>query len=85
MESIIGIEQLDEFIINNNNKNILLLYFGTNRCLPCNILKERIIKESNIEMSKLLVCYIDIDLPENGEIIDIYNVSILPTQQLDQL
>jgi thioredoxin-related protein len=80
MKSIIGIDQLDEFIINNNNNNILLLYFGTNRCSPCNILKERIIKESSSEMPKLSVCYIDIDLKENGELIDIYCIKVLPTQ-----
>jgi hypothetical protein len=79
MISILGIEQLDEFIINNSDK-ILLLYFGAKRCSPCNILKERIINESNNEMPKLLVGYIDVDIPENDEIADTYNVKMLPTQ-----
>jgi len=79
MISILGIEQLDEFIINNTDK-ILLLYFGANRCKPCNILIEKINKESAIEMPNLLVCYIDVDLKENDEIIDIYEIKILPTQ-----
>ena len=79
MISILGIEQLDEFIINNTDK-ILLLYFGANRCKPCNMLKEKINKESETEMPNLLVCYIDVDLKENDEIIDIYQINILPTQ-----
>jgi len=79
MNSISGIEQLDEFIINNKDK-ILLLYFGAQRCAPCNILKERIIKESPNNMPKLLVCYIDVDLQENNDSADLYDVKILPTQ-----
>ena len=78
MISILGIEQLDEFIINNSDK-ILLLYFGAKRCSPCNILKDRIINESD-EMPKLLVGYIDVDLEENNDIADTYDVKMLPTQ-----
>ena len=79
MISILGIEQLDEFIINNSDK-ILLLYFGAKRCAPCNMLKDRINKESQSEMPKLLVCYVDVDLEENDEIGDMYDVKMLPTQ-----
>jgi thioredoxin-like negative regulator of GroEL len=79
MISILGIEQLDEFIINNTDK-ILLLYFGADRCRPCNILKERIENESKNEMPKLLVCYIDVDLKDNDEIADMYDIKMLPTQ-----
>ena len=79
MNYILGIDQLDEFIINNTDK-ILLLYFGAERCAPCNILKEKIINESNTEMPKVLVCYIDVDLEENDNITDIYNITMLPTQ-----
>lgn len=79
MISILGIEQLDEFIINNTDK-ILLLYFGAKRCSPCNILKDRIIKDSSTEMPNLLVAYIDVDVEENNEIADMYDINILPTQ-----
>ncbi len=79
MISILGINQLDEFIINNNGK-ILLLYFGAKRCAPCNNMKERLNNESSTEMPNLLVAYIDIDLSENDEIADMYDVKILPTQ-----
>lgn len=79
MISILGIEQLDEFIINNTDK-ILLLYFGAKRCSPCNILKDRILKESKTEMPNLLVSYIDVDISENDEIADMYDVKMLPTQ-----
>lgn len=78
MICISGFEELDNFIINNNDDNILVLYFGVNRCSPCNMLKERILKNKN-EMSKLLLCYIDVDLKENKEIIYNYNIKILPT------
>lgn len=79
MISILGVEQLDEFIINNADK-ILLLYFGANRCAPCNILKERINKESETIMPNLLVCFVDVDLKDNDEIVDMYDVRMLPTQ-----
>lgn len=79
MISILGITQLDDFIIKDVNK-ILMLYFGSNGCSPCNILKTRIAKECETEMPKLSVCYIDVDLQENGEILDTYdNIKILPT------
>jgi thioredoxin-like negative regulator of GroEL len=79
MISIVNIEQLDEFIINNSDK-ILLLYFGAKRCSPCNILKDRILYESHEKMPNLLVGYIDVDIEENNEIADIYDVKMLPTQ-----
>jgi thioredoxin-related protein len=79
MISILGIDQLDEFIINNNDK-VLLLYFGAERCSPCNILKNRILKESTSEMPNLLISYIDVDLLENDKLCDIYDIRILPTQ-----
>jgi len=81
MISISGIDQLDEYILNNkNNDKILLLYFGADRCSPCNILKNRINKECENEMQKLLVFFIDVDLQENDEIVDLYDIRILPTQ-----
>ena len=80
MKSIIGVEQLDNFIIDNNNDNILLLYFGANRCSPCNLLKDRLNNECSKEMPKLLVGYIDVDLDENDEINNLYDIKMLPTQ-----
>ena len=79
MISIAGIDQLDECIINNED-NILLLYFGAKRCEPCNRLKERLNNESTTLMPNMLVYYIDIDLSDNDEICDIYNIKMLPTQ-----
>ena len=79
MNCIEGLDKLDEFIINKTDK-ILLLYFGASRCEPCNILKEKILHESNTEMPKLSVCYIDVDNDENDNIADIYDVKMLPTQ-----
>ena len=81
MDLILGVEQLDEFIINNKNK-LLMLYFSINGCLPCKILKNRILKEGDEQLKDLLVCYIDVGIPENSEIVEMYKdeVKILPTQ-----
>ena len=80
MIEINGIDQLNEFIINNNkNNNILLLYFGSESCTPCKKLKKRLINES-YEMSKLVIAYIDVNDPINEEITYNYDIRILPTQ-----
>ena len=80
MKTIIGIDQLDEFILDNNDK-IILLYFGAIWCGPCKVLKDRLNNsETKIELPNLCVGYIDIDNDENNEIVTLYNVTILPTQ-----
>lgn len=80
MYEVNGFEELDNFLFNNSNK-IICLYFGASWCGPCKKLKEKITNKDNIkEMPLLEMCYIDIDIQENKEIIDIYDVSNLPTQ-----
>lgn len=80
MITINGIDDLDSFIINNQDK-IILLYFGAIWCGPCAKLKDRLeSSETKIEMPLLAVCYIDIDNELNNEIIENYKVKMLPTQ-----
>ena len=79
MININGIDELEKFIINNQNM-IIMLYFGTNWCQPCKKLKTRLESEdTKIEMPNLSYCYIDIDSEVNNEITKIYNIKLLPT------
>lgn len=85
MKTIVGIDELDKFIINNADK-IILLYFGAIWCGPCKILKDRLNNsETKTELPNLCVGYIDIDNEENNEIITLYDVTILPTQTFVKL
>jgi thioredoxin 1 len=85
MHNINNIEELDNFIIENNS-NVILLYFGASWCGPCNKLKEKLCDEECLKsMSLLKVCYIDTD--ENEELSTMYKIKSLPTQifiKLDQ-
>lgn len=79
MDIINGLDELDSFIINSQNK-IILLYFGAIWCEPCKKLKNRLEnEETKIEMPNLSLCYIDIDNQENEEIISTYKIKLLPT------
>ena len=78
MLDIDGINNLDAFIIDNIDKN-LMLFFGAKRCSPCNKLKDRLINEAN-QFYNLLIVYIDIDNPNNDEISDYYNIKMIPSQ-----
>lgn len=80
MKSIIGIDNLDNFIIENNDK-IILLYFGASWCGPCKKLKDRLDNsETKKDLPNLCVGYIDIDGDENNEIVTTYDIKNLPTQ-----
>ena len=78
MIEIDGIDSLDTFIINNKDKN-LMLYFGATRCSPCNKLKDRLINESD-QFCNLLIASINIDNLNNSDILDHYNIKIIPCQ-----
>jgi thiol-disulfide isomerase/thioredoxin len=76
---ISSINDLDNFIYTNKDK-VIMLYFGAIWCGPCKQLKNKLSdKNELVYMQDLSICYIDIDLEENKEIIDIYNVTNLPT------
>jgi thioredoxin-like negative regulator of GroEL len=78
MYEIESFEELDKFIIDNNN-NAILLYFGATWCGPCVQLKQKLCEEDTIkEMPLIKVCYIDID--KNEDIAELYKISSLPTQ-----
>lgn len=69
-----GVEELDNYIMDNNNK--LVLYFGASWCDPCAKLKKNIL-ESNFK--NLNIAYIDVDDSLNEHLIEIYDVKALPT------
>jgi thiol-disulfide isomerase/thioredoxin len=74
-----GLDELDNFILDNDNKTIML-YFGAVWCGPCNKLKDRIDNdETKLEMPNLVVGYIDIDNDNNANICTNYKVKLLPT------
>jgi thiol-disulfide isomerase/thioredoxin len=82
MKEIFGIEELDSFILENANKNMVIcLYFGANWCGPCKQLKNILCDpETLINMSKLVVGYLDVDEESNNDLLAIYNINALPTQ-----
>jgi len=74
-----GIENLNDFIIENTNKTIVL-YFGADWCQPCSKLKTKFMNnETKIEMPNLVVGYINIDNELNTDIVENYNIKMLPT------
>lgn len=78
MYNIESFDDLDNFIIENNDK-IILLYFGATWCGPCKLLKQKLSEEeSQCEMPLLKVCYIDVD--NNEDISSTYKITTLPTQ-----
>jgi len=80
MKKISGIEELDEFILDNKN-NVILLYFGAEWCGPCKQLKNRLIEPDTIQiMPKLIVSYLDVDDEENASLVKRYKIKSLPTQ-----
>jgi thiol-disulfide isomerase/thioredoxin len=80
MININNIDELDNFIITNTDlDNKILLYFGASWCKPCENLKARLNDiETKVSMPLLAVCYIDYD--ENEDMVNMYNISSLPTQ-----
>jgi thiol-disulfide isomerase/thioredoxin len=80
MKTISGIEELDKFILDNNN-NVILLYFGAEWCGPCKQLKNRLTEPDTIQiMPKLIVGYLDVDDEENASLVKRYKIKSLPTQ-----
>ena len=78
MIDIKGYDELNNQIFEYKEK-VLLLYFGTSWCGPCQQLKEKM-KCQQDEINDIYVLYIDCDLEENEEISSDWNVVSLPTQ-----
>ena len=82
--------QVDTAIYENKDKLILLVFTAT-WCNPCKQLKKQLYDSSSKEglvvdfKDKLHVIYIDADTEENGDLIECYEVSALPTQKLIKL
>lgn len=87
MIDIIGIENLDNFIIEESCKNsIIMLYFGAEWCGPCKKLKNLLNNTDTIqEMPKLAVAHLDIDEEQNAKLVKCYKITNLPTQILIKL
>ncbi len=82
MKDIFGVDELDEFILENvNNNKVVLLYFGAEWCGPCKQLKKRLDEpETHKIMPKLMVAHLDVDDESNAKLVKRYKVSALPTQ-----
>ena len=82
MKNILGIDDLDEFIIENSEKgNVVLLYFGAIWCGPCKQLKKKLHEPDTVKiMPRLVVGYLDVDDEANDKLVKKYKVSSLPTQ-----
>lgn len=79
MIQINGVHELNDFIINNINK-VIVLYFGAEWCGPCKLLKERMKQEeTSIMMPDLSMCYLDLDHEHNKKIFKCYKVEYFPT------
>lgn len=87
MIDIAGVENLDEFIIEQTEKNkVIMLYFGAEWCGPCKQLKKRLAeKETKTLMSDLVVGHLDVDEELNTKLVKRYKVNSLPTQILIKL
>ena len=80
MKNISGIDELDNFILENNNM-VMLLYFGAEWCGPCKQLKKRLAEPDTLKiLPNLAVCHIDVDEDSNEKIVKKYKISSLPTQ-----
>lgn len=82
MLNINGINELDDFIIENIQQDkIVMLYFGAEWCGPCGQLKKKLSNnETKQNMPNLVVAHIDIDEPENDSLVKRYKINSLPTQ-----
>ena len=76
MTEINNVEELDAFILSNCEK-IVVLYFSAPWCGPCQKLKNKIINNFD-KMCNLAICSINID--DNPDLVNSYNITILPTQ-----
>lgn len=81
MKEICGVEQLDDFILENiENNSVICIYFGTTWCEPCKQLKHKLNDINTVKiMPKLVVGYLDIENNLNNDLVTKYKIEILPT------
>lgn len=80
MKEINGINELNDFIIENQS-NVTMMYFGAEWCGPCKKLKEKLKElDTILSMPKLVVGHMDVDEEENEKLLKKYKVESLPTQ-----
>jgi len=81
MIQINGVDELDEFILDNIDNKVVVLYFGATWCQPCKLLKGKLEEDDTKNMMpKLAVCYLDVDDESNEKLCDQYKAESLPTQ-----
>ena len=77
MSNINSIDELDEFIL-ENNKNVIMLYFGAEWCGPCKKLKNKL---GTPELEKIIYCHIDADCESTTKICKNYKEAVSFTRQ----
>jgi len=87
MFDIAGVESLDKFIIEQTEKEkVIMLYFGAEWCGPCKQLKKRLAeKETKTLLPDLVVAHLDVDEELNTKLVKRYKINSLPTQILIKL
>ena len=80
MIEIKGYEELYKQLWENKDSDqVMMLYFGTSWCGPCQQLKEKINTEKE-HLKDLTMLYIDCDEQDNEDIVNDWNITSLPTQ-----
>ena len=81
MIQINGVDELDDFILENIDEKVVVLYFGATWCQPCKLLKSRLEDDDTKQMMpKIAVCYLDVDDEANEKLCEQYKAESLPTQ-----
>ena len=87
---VAGMDNVNKELYDNKDK-LVLFVFTASWCGPCKMLKKELFNEESNEgicteyANSLHVMYLDADEDENGELLQSYEVSSLPTQVLAKL
>ncbi len=66
-------------IAKKNKSKVLMLDFGASWCAPCRSINPLLHQLSQQYENNLVLCKIDVDLPENQDLCDAYKVNSLPS------
>lgn len=75
MLTLKDMDELKKFIIDNK---LVILLFSATWCGPCKMLKQKIIEEEEV-LRGIQIGYVDIDDENFEELVEIYNISSIPT------